>query len=115
VTQGTTREQKRRSFNICQDIYRRKKNPEARYSLGSVGAFFEGVGALVHRKLIDPEPVGKLMSRHIVLFWEKLRSISYEMRRTLGYPVDLWLEYLYSQMKLIADKQYSLTVRELAK
>lgn len=95
--------------------YGRQANPKAWYSLGSVGAFFEGIGVLVHRKIIDAELVGELMSRHVVFFWEKISSISYEMRRRLKSPVDVYLEYLYNQMKPIADKQYSLTVRELAK
>jgi len=102
-------------FNDFIGKYGREANPKAWYSLGSVGAFFEGIGVLVHRKVIDAELVGELMSRHVAFFWEKIKPISYEMRRRLKLPVDLWLEYLYTQMKPIADKQYSLTVRELAK
>ena len=52
-------------YDDFMEKYRTKKNPEAWYSLGSVGAFFEGVGVLVHRELIDPQLVGELMSRHV--------------------------------------------------
>jgi len=44
------------------------------------------------------------MSRHIILFWEKTRSMSYEMRRRLKVPADLHLEHLYNQMKPMADR-----------
>jgi len=79
-------------------------SPEACHSLGSVGAFFECVDVLVYRELIDRELVGELMSRHIILFWEKTRSMSYEMRRRLKVPADLHLEHLYNQMKPMADR-----------
>ena len=82
-----------------------RANPEAFHSLGSVGAFFEGIGVLVHRNLIDISLVGELMSRHIIGFWEKIEPISKEMRRTLKMPVDWYLEYLYNEMKPIFEKQ----------
>lgn len=85
--------------------YGRDANPRAWYSEASVAAFFEGVGVLVHRKLIDPEIVGELMSRHIVLFWEKMSPVSLEMRKRLQMPVDVWLENLYYVMKPIAQEQ----------
>ena len=79
--------------------YGREANAKAWYSLGSVAAFFEGIGVLVHKNLIDIELVGELMSRHVVFFWEKISPISYEMRKRLKLPVDVWLEQLYNQMK----------------
>ena len=39
------------------------------------------------------------MSRQVVVFWEKISPISYEMRKRLKLPVDIWLEQLYNQMK----------------
>jgi len=85
--------------------YGAKTNPKAWYSLGSVGAFFEGIGVLVHRQLIDVDLVAELMSRHILLFWEKIQPISLEMRKRLQLPVDMRLEYLYNEIKPIVEKQ----------
>jgi len=82
-----------------------KTNPKAWYSLGSVGAFFEGIGVLVHRKLIDVNLVSELLSRHIVIFWEKIEPISKEMRKRLQLPVDVRLEYLYNEVKPIIERQ----------
>ena len=79
--------------------YGRKANPKAWYSLGSVGAFFEGIGVLVHRKLLDVGLVSQLMSRHIIMFWKKMQPITKEMRRRLEVPeIDRMTEYLYHEM-----------------
>lgn len=74
-------------------------NPDAWYSEGSVAAFFEGIGLLVHLGLLDLTLVHGLMFRHVMLFWERQRPISLEMRRRLRIPhIDQWLEYLYTEL-----------------
>jgi len=45
------------------------------------------------------------MSRHILIFWEKIQPISKEMRKRLQLPVDLRLEYLYNEIKPIIERQ----------
>lgn len=86
--------------------YGRKANPKAWNSIGSVAAYFEGIGVLVHRKFLDVDLVGELMSRHVVMFWEKIEPISKEMRRRLKVPVDLYLEHLYNEIKPFMQKQF---------
>ena len=82
------------------------KNPKAWYSFGSIAAFFEGIGVLVHRKFIDADLVSQLMARHIVLFWERTRPISEGLRKQFKLPeVDIWVEYLYNKIKPIVEKQ----------
>jgi len=82
------------------------KNPKAWYGMGSVAAFFEGIGVLVHQKLIDVDLVAQLMARHVLLFWERIRPISEGMRKQLKMPdIDMWLEYLYNEIKPIVEKQ----------
>lgn len=82
------------------------KNPKAWYGMGSIAAFFEGIGVLVHQKLIDVDLVAQLMARHILFFWERIRPISEGMRKQFKMPeVDIWLEYLYNEIKPIAEKQ----------
>jgi len=45
------------------------------------------------------------MSRHIVMYWEKIGPVSMEMRRRLELPVDWYLEYLYDEMRPILERQ----------
>lgn len=86
--------------------YGPKTNPKAWHSYGSVALFFEGIGVFVYRKLIDVSLVAELMSRHILLFWEKIQPITKEMRRRLDMPlIDLRLEYLYNEIKPVIEKQ----------
>lgn len=85
--------------------YGYRADPKAWRTFGSVGAFFEGIGVLVHRGLIDVDLVGELLSRHIVFFWDKIKPISLEMRSRLEAPVDVWLEYLYNEVKPVMSKQ----------
>jgi len=85
-------------------------NPKALYSLGSVAAFFEGIGVLVNRNLLDVSLVGDLMSRHVIMFWEKIESISKEMRRRLERPdIDRPIEYLYYEMVKREERMTELT------
>lgn len=92
-------------YDDFMEKYRRKKNPEAWYSLGSVGAFFEGIDVLACRELIDVNLVADLMSRHTVFIWEKIQPISEEFRKRFQLPVDPRLEYLYNETKPIIGKQ----------
>lgn len=87
--------------------YGRAANPKAWYAMGSIAAFFEGIGVLVHRKLLDISLVGELMSRHIIMFWEKIEPISQEMRRRLKHPeIDRPTEYLYNEIVRMGRKNY---------
>jgi len=91
------------------DKYGWKTNPEAWYSEGSVAAFFEGIGLLVHLKLLDVTLVHGLMFRHVKMFWEKMRPISLEMRKRLRIPhIDQWVEYLYAEL-MKHDKEMLMT------
>lgn len=75
-------------------------NPNAWRSLGSVAGYFEGIGLMVNKKLIDISLVENLMSTHIIFFWEKIRPLSADMRRRLNRPqLDVWKEYLYDEIK----------------
>jgi len=96
-----------RDYDDFLEKYGRKANPKAWNAIGSVAAYFEGIGVLVNRNLLDVELVGELMSRHVVLFWEKIEPISIEMRRRLKAPVDIYVEYLYNEIKPFFEKQLS--------
>ena len=66
----------------------------------AVGMFFEGLGILLKRKLIDIELVDDMFTTHIKWTWEKVRDLVIEARKDSNQPeVFEWFEYLYNQMK----------------
>jgi hypothetical protein len=75
------------------------KNPEERAIWFSVGAFFEGVGVLVRRNLIDISLVNDLLGNMIKMTWEKMGPIEKESRIRLKNP-DAWndFEYVYNEI-----------------
>ena len=62
--------------------------------------FFERVGILLHRKLIDIELVDDLFSLLIKYDWEKAKPIVEGIRKEFNMP-QYWeyFEYLYNEMK----------------
>ncbi len=66
----------------------------------SVGIFFEGIGILLRRKLIDIELVDDMFTSPIKLTWEKVKDVTLEARRVRNQPeVFEWFEYLYNEVK----------------
>ena len=65
-----------------------------------IGWFFEGVGVLLHRKLIDIAVVDDLFSSPIKISWEKMKPIAEGERKECGRPqIWEWWEYLYNEMQ----------------
>ena len=66
----------------------------------SIGYFFDGLGVLVRRRLIDISLVDDLMSSSIFWLWEKMEPIVRERRKRRSRPqIWEWVEYLYNEMK----------------
>ena len=61
--------------------------------------FFEGIGVLVKRKLIDIDVVEDLLANRIIWWWEMFKPVSEAVRKATG---DMKLhdhtEYLYNVM-----------------
>ena len=76
-----------------------KKNPEERAIWFSVAAFFEGVGVLVRRGLIDLSLVDDLLGNMILMTWERMGPFEKESRIRLDNP-DMWndFEYVYDEI-----------------
>ena len=91
-----------KDFKDFQDKY-----PTDTFALSEAGIsyymyclFFEKVGLLLHRKLIDIKLVDDLFSIPIKQFWEKARSIVEGVRKETNLPQYWeWFEYLYNEMK----------------
>ena len=65
-----------------------------------VGLFFEGVGVLLHRRLVDISLVDDLFTFDIRIVWEKLKPIVEGARKHFNAPTILeYFEYLYNEMK----------------
>ena len=76
-------------------------DPEAYADGMTLGAFFEGLGVLVKKDLIDIELVEDLFSQRIIWFWEYvLQSSIQELRKNMNDPTQfVHIEYLYHEMK----------------
>ena len=56
--------------------YGRKNNPKAALIYFKLDTFFEGLGVLVKRRLVDPWLVDEFMSSDIISYWEKMRPVA---------------------------------------
>jgi hypothetical protein len=65
-----------------------------------VGSFFDGIGILLHRKLIDIDLAYELFSESTKMIWEKIDPVIEGARKQLIQPKWAgWFEYLYNEMK----------------
>lgn len=65
-----------------------------------VGSFFDGIGILLHRQLIDIDLAGELFSESIMMVWDRIEPIMEGAREQLNQPKwGGWFEYLYKQMR----------------
>ena len=87
--------------------YGEANNPEANALFQELGNWFEGIGVLIKRKLIDPAFVDDLMSGTTLLGWETFGSLVRErrVRDNLPFYYEFW-EYLYDEVSAIAHKQH---------
>jgi hypothetical protein len=72
-----------RSYEDYEGIFR---DEEKGTTFRVVGTFFEGLGVLVKRGLVDKGFVDDMMSGDIIGFWEKYREVVFEERRRMNYP-----------------------------
>jgi len=73
----------------------------------AVSDYFEGIGVLVKRKLIDSELVDDMMSSGIIRFWEKTGLVMEELRVRHHFPqLNEHVEFLYYEVKRIAERQH---------
>ena len=85
----------------------RDKYPRVKFASSEAGTaynmycyFFEKVGLLLHRKLIDIELVDDLFSIAIKSNWEKVKPIVEGRRKEWNTPAYWeWFEYLYNEMR----------------
>ena len=94
------------SYEEYDKKYGPESNSEAYDDHFSVAAFFEGIGILVKRGLIDD-----MMSESVLSFWGKYRDVFYKVRRKYNYPTSAeHVEYLYESVKKIVEEQHGKEV-----
>ncbi|MHA2380716.1 MAG: DUF4760 domain-containing protein [Candidatus Thorarchaeota archaeon] len=87
--------------------YGPERNPEAANVYFTLDTYFEGIGTLIKRKLVDPSLVDDLMGSDIVTYWDKIRPIAEGIRKNRNIPS--WAEhseYLYNVVSEIFYKQH---------
>ena len=79
------------------DSYRKEYGLQ---DVNKVGWFFEGLGVLLRRKLIDISLVDDLFSSPVKRAWEKLLPVAEGERNQTNRPqIWEWFEYVYNEMK----------------
>ena len=61
-----------------------------------IGQFMEGIGVLLHKKLIDVETIRELFP--VLAAWRKLQPLITGIRKQEGYVYE-WFEYAYNEVK----------------
>jgi len=79
------------------------KSYETQYGLkevNQIGIFFEGIGVLLRRKLIDIDLVDDLFTAPVKIHWERIKSLVTDYRKERNLPTIFeWFEYLYNEMQ----------------
>jgi len=79
-------------------------------SVNMVASFFEGVGILLLRRLVDIALVDDLFSSDIVITWHKMKPLVEGWRKQFNRPqISEYFEYLYDEMKKREQKLASKT------
>jgi hypothetical protein len=63
-----------------------------------IGAFFEGIGALLEQDLIDIELLDDLLGPAMERAWESTKPVIYAMRESLGNP------YIFTHFEYLANR-----------
>jgi len=74
--------------------------------LWQVGKFFDGVGVLLRRKLVDIGLVDELFHTEVTVIWEKIKPLVEGRRKELNQPtIYQSFEYLYNELKKREQRQ----------
>ncbi|MHA1963698.1 MAG: DUF4760 domain-containing protein [Candidatus Thorarchaeota archaeon] len=75
--------------------------------MNSVIAFFEGIGILVKRNLIDINLVADMLSTPIIMVWETIEPRVMARRKALQRDqIWDWFQYLYYEIQKIPSKSW---------
>jgi len=87
---------------IDYDEYAKKEmdSPEVQAAF-DICSFFDGIGILLHRKLVDIDMVDEIFSFYVKVAWEKVKPLIEGRRRESEFDPEFrkWFEYLYNEVK----------------
>jgi len=91
-----------------EDFYERIwPDEEKRAKFMYFGWLLEGVGILVHKKLINVDLIDDLISAVVISYWERYRPVEVFTREKYNMPQNAeWLEYLYNEVVKVATDQH---------
>lgn len=96
-------------FESIDDIYDFDRKVGLR-EVNQVCLFFEGVGILLQRRLVDTSMIEDLFGGAIARTWEKVKTGVTKARQQLKDPtIYYYFEYLYNEMKIREQQQPSKT------
>jgi len=96
-----------KDFDDFWDKYGPERNIEAWASFNSFSMYYEGLGVMIKRGLIEPTIVDDIMSGEIIRVWEKFEPVVREWRKRQNWPQLLeWNEYLYNEIKDLVEHQH---------
>ena len=82
-------------------------HPELIAKWNAVGSYFEGMGVMVKRNLIDVTVVDDLMSGPLMSIWQKWEPTILEERRRRNMPtIWEWYEYLYEEVRKVSVREH---------
>jgi len=69
--------------------------------------YYDGLGVLISKGLLNKTLLADMMSELLILFWEKNEEVVKSAREYYNQPLAIrWTEYLYNEIKEIVDKQH---------
>jgi hypothetical protein len=89
-----------RDFTSYEDYVKTHGDPMYDRAFLTVAAYYDDLGYLLYKRLIDTDIVEYILSGGIAGSWERLQQIIRGMREDRKLPTLLeWFEYLYNEMK----------------
>lgn len=96
-------------YDDFMERYGPEKNIRTWSNLYHTMMFYEGIGILVKRGLVDIEMVEDFMSGVVMAFWGRYGPILKEYGVRDGHPTFAeWTEYLYDQIRPIYEAQHGV-------
>ena len=76
-------------------------DPLSDKALHTITGYYDGLGFLLYKRLIDVETIEYILSGSTTGVWEKLKPITEGMRKHYNSPeLFKWFEYLYKELRM---------------
>jgi hypothetical protein len=87
-------------FNNYEEYLEKYSEPSSDKALITIAWYNDGLGYLLHKRLIDIDIIEYQLCGSSTTLWEKVKPIIEGMRKQYDQPeIYQWFEYLYEEMK----------------